>query len=172
MTQINPMNQTENLQELQRLQASQTNDIRILLQPWLSFRLYIVFMQKNNPKEKSRRHFYGHEHQCTYNQCVHGMIPNITLRRKKGYEALVEMVEKTYKGKYQSATIYMRSQKGGPFDVLCREYYKGGLQKKNDPLLSDDEGFILYYHSKNGKLEIIEQDPGTIDFAKEINDRL
>src|SRR5687768_15585203 len=108
----------QNIRTITKSKAKDTNDIKQLLLPWLSFRLYIVFKQP----EKTRRHFYGDEHQCTYNQCLHGKVPNIVLRKCKGYTNLIGLVEKEFKGKYQSAAIYRCSAPGGAFDVLCRRY--------------------------------------------------
>jgi hypothetical protein len=158
----------QNLQTITMSKAKDTNDIKPLLRHWLSFRLYIVFKSPY----KTSRWLYGNEHRCTYNQCLHGKVPNIVLRKSKGYTDLIRLVEKEYKGKYQSATIYGRNAPGGPFDEVCRRYYQGTLQDKNDPLLSDDEGLTLYYSLKEGKLVISEteqkEDYSNIDFKSEI----
>jgi hypothetical protein len=161
-------NEPDVKQKLLELKAQGTNDIKYLLTPYLSFRAYVVFKAVH----KSRRHFYGNEHECTYNQLLHQHLPFIVLRKSKGYWDLVNYIEKTLKGKYQSAAIYMRSIPGGKFDVLCRRYFKGALQDHDDPLLSEDEGFKLFYLIQNGRVVISETDPNSIDFKKEINSQI
>lgn len=154
------MEKQENKEIVKAHKAKHTNNLNLLLQPWCTFRLYVVF----KPPEKTRRHFYGNEHQCTYYQCLNHHVKEIVMRKKKGYEDLVNLVEKTFKGKYQTAVIYMRENGSDKFEKECRRYYKGGLELKDDPVLSDDEGFTLYFTVKNGLLVIQETDPGKEDF--------
>jgi hypothetical protein len=154
------MENQENKEIIKQYKAMQTNNLNLILQPWCSFRLYVVF----KPPAKTRRHFYGNEHQCTYNQCMNHHVKNILMRKKKGYNDLVNLVEKTYRGKYQTAVIYMREPGKDKFELECRRYYNGGLEKQNDPILSDDEGFTLYFTIKNGLLVIQETNPEDEDF--------
>jgi hypothetical protein len=142
-------------------------DIKFLLMPWFSFRAYIRF----TGRDKKRGHFYGNEHQVTYNQCLFQKVPAIQLRKSKGYNDLIRFIEQDLKGKIVSAKIYRRDAGSADFNVLCREYFKGGLNMEtlNDPVLSDDEGHFLYYLVKNGRVEITEEDPSKIDFKKEVD---
>ncbi|MGN6478319.1 MAG: hypothetical protein ACTHKV_13925 [Flavipsychrobacter sp.] len=132
--------------------------------PWFNFRAYVRFIGR----DKKKGHFYGNEHQCTYNQCLYGNVEKIVLRKHKGYTDLINFIEQSIRGKYLSAKIYMRSEGSVKFDLLCREYYKGGLTMQQDPLLSPDEATILCYTVRNGRLEISEENPMEIDFKKEM----
>jgi len=148
-------------------------NLKLLLIPYLSFRLYVKF-QKQHPGNypNPTRTFYSNEFRVTYKQCLFGKVPDIKLFKQAGYQALIDYVENGIKGKYLSAKIYMRDAETGAFDTLCREYYKGGLEKQNDPLLSEDEVQILYYSVKNGKLVIEKTNPNEIDFKSEVNNQL
>ncbi len=129
-------------------------EIKSLLIPWLTFKLYIKFSDRKRTGEpQKKRTFYGNEHQCTYDQCFYKKIDRIILRRHKGYNDLIHLVEHTLKGKYLSAKIYMRGDDGN-FDVLCREYFKGGLAQVNDPVLSEDEIRELYFMVQENRLII------------------
>lgn len=142
------------------IKAHATKDLKFLLLPYLSFRAYVIF----TGKEKKKSHFYGNEHQCTYNQCLFGKIPHIQLRRLKGYTDLVNLIENNYKGKYLTAKIYMRDPQTGQFDILCREYFKGGLQECNDPVIDENEMRTLFYYIKKNYVIITETDPALEDF--------
>jgi hypothetical protein len=145
-------------------------DIKFLLIPWFSFRAYVQF----SGRDRKKGHFYGNEHQVTYNQCLHRKVPAIVLRKEKGYTDLIHFIEHSIKGKFLSAKIYMREPGCQDFNTLCREYYKGGLNSTTlqDPQLAEDEGFNLYYQVKEGRLMILEEDPNAIDFKAEISENL
>lgn len=138
--------------------AHLTKDIKFLLLPWLNFRLYV----KYSTGGRKSAHYYGNEHRITYNQCAYEKVPAIELKPKKGFDNLIWMVENQLKGQYTAAKLYRRAE-NKQFDILCREYYKGQLNENtiNDPVLSDDEGMILYYKIVKGFVIIQEEDPGT-----------
>lgn len=151
--------------EMAVLKAHQLRDLAFFLKPYFSFRAYINFGGPN----KKRNHFYGHEHQCTYNQLLHGHCENIVLSKAKGFNDLVHFIS-NLKERYVSASIYMRTEQGGPFGVLCYEWYKGALTKHYEPVLSDDEVKILYFEIVKGQV-IIREKPKeeiAIDFKAEI----
>lgn len=148
--------------------ARLTYDIKHFLKPFFTFRLYVKF-KANNKKS----HFYGNEHQCTYNQLLYGQVPNIEMSRLKGYTDLINLVENTWKHKLTSATIYMRSDGSEKFDTACREYYNGELKDINDPVIDDsNDKRTLYYYFQNYRLFITTEDPAATDFKKEITDAL
>lgn len=152
--------------------AHLTKDVKFLLLPFFSFRMYVCY----NSGERKKAHYYGNEHQVTYNQLLYQKVPVITLSVKKGYMDLLQMVEHTIKGRYTSAKLYMRAE-NKQFDILCREYYKGQLNENtvNDPVLSDDEGRVLYYNIIRGQVRVYEKDPSAmieIDFKGEVSSHL
>jgi hypothetical protein len=147
-------------------------DIRPLLihHNLLSFRAHISF-----PAYK--RTLYGHEHRCTYNQCLAGDIPHILLKKQWGYQALIDLIERKYKGQFSYATIYMRSEEvKNDFPYICRQYTSKGedLEKRQDPVLSEDEISIVYFkvNALTGRLYFLDQQPFEIDFKKEVDERL
>lgn len=137
-------------------------ELKLLLIPYISTRLYVYF--NHGDKNKRKRTFYANEHRCTYSQCLKGMVPHIVLYKQAGYEGLVRMVE-TLKGKYLTAKLYRREEGEKGFDLLCREYYRGALVgEPNDPPFSADECQVLYFYQKDGRLVITEENPAAIDF--------
>lgn len=147
--------------------------IKPLLTPWLNFKLHMKFTGTGH-----ERTIFGNEHQCTYNQCFHGKVKEIVLNRKKGYIGLVHYIEKDLKGKLIKAKIFTRDA-NGEFEILCRSYYKGGLMlPTNDPVLSEDEGLILYHQRKKSeedgieRLVILEENPEAINFKDLIDKSL
>jgi hypothetical protein len=148
--------------------ARQQNDIKHFLKPYFSFRLYVQFKDKTN-----KRHFYGNEHQCTFNQLKFAQVPHIELSRIKGYTDLINLVEVVWKAKTKTAAIYMRPEGSQSFDILCRRYYLGEIQQLNDPLLDDtNDARLLYYYFQANQLFITETNPANIDFKNEINHAL
>lgn len=143
--------------------AHQTLDLRALIIPWLCFKLFIKFKPSADYKNSNRHHsgftFYGHEHSCTYKQCLFGHVKEIHLDRMKGYNELVKKVERDYKGKYTSAKIYGRRPGELLFNTVHREYYMGKLDKEkvNDPVIDVADAFkILKYKIESGLLIIVE----------------
>jgi hypothetical protein len=149
-------------------------EIKILLLPYLQFRLYVRY----TGRDKKVGHYYGNEHQVTYNQCLFKRVPHINLYKKKGYNDLVRMIEEQLRGKYISAKLYRKSDPSKEvFDILCREYYKGELNPNtiNDPILSEDEIRILYYEVFKGRVVIQltpPENPDDINFKQLMNDSL
>lgn len=117
-----------------------------LLIPWRTFRLYVYFKASALHGEAKRRHFYGHEEKCTYNQCRTGRVQNIVCSKKDGWDSLINLLEVKYRRKYISAKIYGKSSpKLTEFDILHREYVNGRLvtTTQNDPVFN--EGNITMY---------------------------
>ncbi len=133
-----------------------SKEIKFILLPLLQFRLYVRY----NGRDKKTGHYYGNEHQCTYNQCLYQKIPFIILNKKKGFDDLVWMVENRLKGQYISAKLYMRSDPYKDFDILCREYYKGGIinETVNNPILFEDEVRTIHYTIDRGRVIIVPED--------------
>jgi hypothetical protein len=146
--------------------ADNLKEIKFLLTPYISTRLYVYFNHRDPGKRKKT--FYANEHRCTYSQCVKGMVPSIILNKMAGYQALINMVEQTIKGKYISAKLYLRPPGSQQFEILCREYFKGELILQNDPPFTGDECQVLYYYTKDGRLIITEKDPALEDFTIKI----
>lgn len=148
--------------------ARLTNDLKHFLKPFFTFRVYVQFAGT-----RKKRHFYGNEHQCTYNQVMHKHVPHIVMCRTKAYNDLINLVENTWRGKISSAKIFMREKDDEPFNILCREYYNGEIIKDsiNDPVIdSADDVRHLYYYFQNGNLFIEATDPNeSINFKKEID---
>lgn len=143
--------------------AHQTRDIRYLLIPFFCFKLSIRF--KPSPEYKGNTGsltFYGHEHSCSYKQCIAGHVKDILLDRMKGYNELIKKVELEYKGKYTSAKIYGRSPGELMFPTLHRTYYNGKLDKESvvDPVIDlKDEFKTLYYRLESNLLILSEVYP-------------
>ena len=157
------------ISETLQQKAATTNAIQIILQPFYQFRLYIKF---NNDKIMT---LYGHEHDCTYKQCLFAHQPQIILSRPKGYNALVNYVEHTKKGQYKKAIIYMRQPGEEKFNKICRRYFKGAIEEQNDPLFTDTDLLVLDYQVINNRVVI--KTPGSAaeelpDFRKEIDNAL
>lgn len=117
-------------------------NLRGLLIPWLSFRLYVYFKDNKDYANGSKsRHFYGEEQQVTYSQCLNGKVENILLSKQIGYQRLVDLLEKgKFKRKYISAQIYSKSDPfNDNFDILHREYHNGKLvlHSQNDPFFRE-----------------------------------
>lgn len=149
-------------------------DLRLLLIPFFRFRLHIKFHPApgNRPWHQNTRTFYGHEHDCTYNQCVAGHYPFITMDRCRGYDELVNLVEKRYEGKYVTAKIYGRPPGSVVFSDLHRLYDYGKIKKgtvlhngqdlelPNDPVIdAADQYKKLFFKIESGMLIVMEKDP-------------
>lgn len=160
--------------------ARYNNDLRRLLRPWYTFRLFIRFNKpifKKGGGSQNSSHFYGFEESCTYNQCLHGHFKNIVLNKLKGYAECIQLAEEKYKGDYKSATIYSRSVfPGGDFDVEHRQYGKDGIiEKINDPVLTETDSQTIFFSNIGGFLMLhphkeplnIEQ----IDWQKEVSEK-
>jgi hypothetical protein len=141
-------------------------ELKPLLLPYISTRLYVYF--NHGERGKRKRTFYANEHRCTYSQCLKGMVPHIALHKHAGYHGLVRMVE-SLKGKYISAKLFMRGGDATTFETLCREYYQGALVgDPNDPPFDESEARILYYYVKDGRLVISDTDPAEENFKIEL----
>lgn len=153
--------------DLRALKAHQTGDVKYLLSKWFCFRAYVLF---NNRK---KFHAYGNEHAVTYNQLRYGRIQEIRLQREKGYTDLIHLLEKTWRGKYTSARIYMREPGEKDFNTVCREYNeKAELIDCQDPVTMPAD-ITLWYHFLDGNVVISDRDPATLpDFKSIINDKL
>lgn len=160
------MTKENHLEEMRNIVALQTNNLKHFLLPWLSFRLHISF----KPPDKKRRHFYGNEHGVTLNQLRAGHKDNVVLDKYKGYTDLINLVEKTWKGKWQAAAIYMRSEMGGPFDVEVRRYYRGEIENENSPVIHHPL-LKLYFHGITDNQPVFRTEP-LPDFSDEISTRL
>lgn len=144
-------------------------NIKYLLQQHYWFRLWIRFKYDPDYHGPDRAsgglHFYGNEHKCTYNQCVSGKVKEIVLDRWKGYNDLIQLIEKgEFKGKYITAKIYGYDPQTGAYDILHRVYLRGKLQKKevNDPVLdTKDEFLTLHFTIQDNR--VIIQDPPSAD---------
>lgn len=127
-------------------------DIKLLLQPYFSFRLYIVFKQADG-RPGPKRHFYGNEHQCTYRQLLANKLPSISMDKQKAYTNLIHLIEVTYKGKYIGAKIYGREEGSDQFNILHRDYLRGVLQSSNDPDFSNGSPvYEINYRVKDGRV--------------------
>ncbi|MFZ4056976.1 MAG: hypothetical protein ACOYKE_02505 [Ferruginibacter sp.] len=148
--------------------AAQEGDVKHFLKPYFSFRLYAQFK-----KDKKKVHFYGNEHQVTYQQLKFAQAKSIILNKEKGYTDLIKLVEVTWKNRLLSAVIYMRESDNAPFNIECRRYYNGEITDCNDPVISAENNFReLFYFFQNGILFITEEKPVEIDFKKEVNNAL
>lgn len=130
-----------------------------LLIPFLKFRAYVKFKSLNQYSKHNTCHFYAQEQRCTYNQCLHFHVPYIELDRVAGYERLVDLIERRYKGKYLSADIYGRVPGENKFDIIHRRYLKGKLDKEtvNDPVIDiSDVKKLIYYTVERGRLVLSE----------------
>ena len=157
------------LQEKDLAKAKNTNDIRIILQPYLLFRAAISF--KNNKKI----HLYGHEHSCTYNQVLTGFVSSIDLNAEKGYTDLIKYIQgKAKAGFIKSAKIYGRSVPGQPFDTLHRNWYGGDWEEINDPVIPAENNIrSLHFQISNGRIQLLEHAPDPLpDFKEEIKNNL
>jgi hypothetical protein len=149
--------------------AHNNKELKFLLTPYISTRLFVYFNHRDPAKRKKT--FYANEHRVTYSQCIKQLVPNIILNKQAGFNALVGMVE-SLKGKYISARIYMREPGKQSFDIVCREWYRGDLILKNDPPFEAEECQVLYYTIENGRVTVHEKEPEKIDFKKEIENNL
>ena len=157
------------ISETLQQKAATTNAIQIILQPFYQFRLYIKF---NNGKIMT---LYGHEHDCTYKQCLFAHQAQIILSRPKGYYALVNYIENTKKGLYQKAIIYKREPGEERFNTICRRYFKGIIEEQKDPVFTDTDLLVLDYQIVNNRVVI--KTPGSAaaelpDFKEEISKAL
>lgn len=149
------------------LEANQKGNIKYFLQPYFSFRLYVLFSSNQR-----KAHFYGNEHDCTYQQLRHGNVPCIRLDKLKGYTDLLNLVERTWKGKLTKAAIYMRQPGEEKFTILCRRWYLGKLEECQDPVLDENSKQILWYSFEKNRLHILTTPPPAIDFKSEVQHAL
>lgn len=147
--------------------AFMNKELKFLLTPYISTRLFVYFTHRDASKRKKT--FYANEHRVTYSQCIKGMVPNIVLHKLAGYNALLGMVE-GLKGRYISAKIFFRPPGVEHFDIMLREYKKGELIFQSDPPFLEDECQVLYYTISQGRLLILEKEPEeqSIDFKTEL----
>jgi hypothetical protein len=156
--------------------AHNKRELRLLLihHNFLSFRAQITFPGDGKPYKKT---FYGNEHRCTYNQCLAGYVPYILLKKQMGYLALIDMIERKFKGQFSYANIYMRTEEiKKNFPVICRQYTSTGedLELRQDPVLSEDEISIIHFsvNPLNRRLLLHGPQPVVIDFKKEVEKNL
>jgi hypothetical protein len=149
--------------------AHTNKELKFLLTPYISTRLFVYFNHKDPAKRKKT--FYANEHRVTYSQCLKHLVPHVMLHKLAGYNALVGMVE-SLKGKYICARIYHRPPGEQLFSIVCREYDRGQLIIQNDPPFTEDECQLLYYSIENGRVMILEKEPEQIDFKSEIEEKL
>jgi hypothetical protein len=161
--------QTESSAFYRANKAHIEKELKMLLVPWISTRLYIYFNDRN--PQKRRRTFYANEHRVTYSQCLSQRVDNIVLHKLAGFLSLVKMAE-DLRGKYSTAKIYLRTSPDD-FGTTLREYDKSGkLVADIDHPFTEDECQVLYYTIENGRLVIHEKQPEQIDFKKEIEENL
>lgn len=149
--------------------AHNNRELKFLLTPYISTRLFVYFNHRDPAKRKKT--FYANEHRVTYTQCLKGLVPLIVLKKLDGYNALIGMVD-SLKGKYICARIYMRETGKQSFDIVCREWNRGELMIQNDPPFNIDECQVLYYTVENGRVFVHEKEPQPIDFKTEIANNL
>jgi hypothetical protein len=161
------------------LQAAFTNEIRLLLIPYIMSRAQITWL--NGKKKKLT--MYANEHSVTYEQCRHGHAKAIVLDRLQGYTGLITYIEKHLRN-IKKAVIYLRPAGSLNFDVECRRYYDGKFEPAEDtaePVLDASHNIVLQYQVINNRVVIIP--PGTeppppvddgsgIDFAKLMEEQL
>lgn len=157
--------------QLELVRAKQQNDISILLRKYFTYRIYLRFKKPffdSRGKKFDSQHFYGHEHDCSYRQCLYGHVENIFLNKLQGFDSCVYMAEHRFKGLYHSAKIYARTVfPNGKFDVLCREYDSSNeIKEQQDPVIQVSDNRVLYFTVVDGMLELAETQP--IDFKKEV----
>lgn len=144
-------------------------ELKFLLTPYISTRLFVYFQHRDPSKRKKT--FYANEHRVTYGQCLKYLVPNIVLNKMAGYNALIGMVD-SLKGKYICARIYHREPGKQSFDIVCREWNRGELILQNDPPFEVDECQVLYYSVEKGRVIVTEKEPETIDFKSELEKNL
>lgn len=155
-------------QTARAMTALYSNNLKHFLTPYFSFRLHITFKAAVKNEGQKKRHFYGNEHQCTLNQLRAGHVSCIKMDRLKGLTDLITLVEKTWKGKWVSATIYMRDEINGPFDKIVRKYYQGKIEEEQSPLL-ENQFFKIFFHGMDAdNLPVFKDHPFVPDFKKEI----
>lgn len=163
-------------ERMRALNALHENNLKHFIMPWLSFRLHISFKQTTKAFSQKKRHFYGNEHTCTLNQVLHGYRAYVELDRYKGLKDLIDLVEKTWAGKWSSATIYMRNAPGDQFNEVVRQYYQGELQEEQSPVLQEPV-IKLFFHGMDGEqLPVFKTEPvkheDLPDFKKLVADGL
>lgn len=161
MSQIIKQNSKLHTEEMLALKAIQTNNLKHFLVAHFTFRAWINF--KDSDK---RRTFYGNEHNCTLNQLIAGHKDQVVLDKYKGLDDLIKLIEKTWRGKWKSARIFMRENPGEGFDKEIRRYYNGQIEDEQSPVLKR-EFEVLYFHGISGYQPIFKKDPPP-DFKKEL----
>lgn len=153
--------------EFYEQKAHLTRELKFLLIDHFLFRAFFQF------KDRKKFTAYGNEHRCTYNQVLAGRVKTIELDREKGYTDLVKLIESGYKGKFNRAALYMRSQDTNDFDITCRLYDASGVIEINDPVLSDAEKIKTLYPSIENNRIIINTQPVELpDFKTILNQKL
>jgi hypothetical protein len=154
------------------IRAHSEKELKFLLTPYISTRLYVYFNGKDRSKRKKT--FYANEHRVTYSQCMKGFAENIVLHKLAGFLGLIRFIE-DLKGKYSTAKIYLRPPGISSFDILLREYNAKGEEVPvpdtwPDPPFQEDECQVLYYTIEHGRLIVHEKEPevNTIDFKSEL----
>jgi len=143
------------------LRAHQTKDLKYFLKKYFRFRAYVQF---SNGKKV---HLYGNEHAVTYNQLLFSKLSDVKLDRFKGFNDLVDLIERKYRGQYRHAKIYMREGDATTFDKLIRQYDNTSeLIYEEDPVLdANDDVLTLHYYIHQGKVMIQEENPANEDFT-------
>lgn len=153
--------------EFYEQKAHLTRELKFLLIDHFLFRAFFQF------KDRKKFTAYGNEHRCTYNQVLAGRVKTIELDREKGYTDLVKLVETSYKGKYQRAAIYMRSEETNDFDITCRLYDSHGLIDIQDPVLTEAQKIKTLYPSiQNNRIIICTEPVQLPDFKTILNQKL
>lgn len=162
-----------NKQLLRESEAHMYFELKPLILNWLRFKLHIVFKKKDPGTRKSMtKSIYGNEHSVTYKQCLFGKVDHIVLSRLKGYKDLIQYIEKDLKGKYLACKIYYDPEGNGNFSVLCRRYYKGGLEEVNDPVITEEDVKTLFFSVEKNRLVIHETKPEEPDFKALVSEAL
>lgn len=150
-----------NRQIIAQMKHHQTLDLRGLLLPWLSFKLWIQFKPsaEYRTSTSATRTMYGDEHSCTYSQCLNRWVDHILLDRIKGYNALIDLIERgNFKGTYLNAKLYGKDD-SGQWSILHRHYRNGKLdvERLADPVIDSDKQFRkLFFTVESNKLVISE----------------
>lgn len=147
-------------------------EVKHLLLPFISTRLYVYLNHRDHAKRKKT--FYANEHRCTYSQCMAGFVPHIVLHKHAGFQGLVQMAESLGK-KALCARIYYRPPGGKDFNITLREWEGGILNPKyqDPPPFGEDEAQVVHYFIKENRLFVSAHPPfEDIDFKKEIDQNL
>lgn len=144
--------------------AHATFDLRGLLIPWLTYKVYFRLKpsERHGTKQVHSKTMYGDEHSCSYKQCMAGYAKEITLDRTKGYQELIDLVERKMKGQHISAKIYGRDPDTDAFDHLHRVYINGKIEKErvNDPVIDPLYQYrTIYFKIEKDRLILSDKSP-------------